>query len=165
VGGCASVVECSGPLPSAAHGTGYFWPLSETPPFVDLKALVYDHFGHFAPADIAVILFGMFVAAFLGWLAGLIGKSSEGDRRHGAFMAAAISLAVAVVRASLPLSVALVAVALLLRFPERENNAGSMGMRVVVVAIGIGCGASAAMITILPALLLALLLRWANARN
>lgn len=134
-------------------------------PLMDIKRLIYDQLGHFAPEDIPVILFGVFVAALLGWLAGLLGKAGEGERRHMALLAAAISLAVSVVRASLPLSVALVAVALFVRLPEKENTAKAMAMRGVVLAIGIGCGASAAVITVVPALVLALMLRWANARN
>lgn len=130
---------------------------------MNLNTLLYDQLGHFTAADIATALFGMFVAALLGWLAGLIGKAAEADRRQMALLATAITLAVFVVRASLPLSVALVAAALFLRSPQGEAGWKAMAPRAVVLAIGIGCGASAALITILPALLLALLLRWANA--
>ena len=128
-----------------------------------MKQLIYDQLGHFAVEDTAVILFGMFAAALLGWLAGLLGKSTEGERRQMALMTAAICLAVAMVRASLPLSVALVAVALFFRVPGSDGGWKSLSQRLVVVTIGVGCGASAALIVALPALLLALLLRWANA--
>ncbi|MEO8066900.1 MAG: hypothetical protein ABI599_04325 [Flavobacteriales bacterium] len=129
---------------------------------MDLNTLLYDQLGHFAAADIATILFGMFAAALLAWLAGLIGKAVEGERRQMALLAAVTTMAIWIVRASLPLSLALVAVALFLRSPQSDGGWRSLGQRAVVLAIGVGCGASAALVTVIPALLLALLLRWAN---
>ncbi|MFZ1689180.1 MAG: hypothetical protein WAU70_17285 [Flavobacteriales bacterium] len=132
---------------------------------MDLKALLYDQLGHFTVADIAMILFGMFAAALLAWLAGFIGRAVEGERRQMALLACAIAFAVSIVRASLPLSVALLASALFLRSPMSEGGWKPFALRAVTLAIGIGCGASAALITVVPAVLLAFLLRWANSRS
>lgn len=131
---------------------------------MDIKTLLYDQLGHFTGADIAVILFGMLAAALLAWLAGFIGKVAEGERRQMALMACAVAFAVSMVRASLPLSVALVAAALFLRMPVNEGGWKPFALRAVTLAIGIGCGASAALMTVVPALLLAFLLRWSNSR-
>lgn len=131
---------------------------------MDLKGLLADQMGAFTPYDIGGAVLALLLAALLGFVLGLIGRSpGAASPKQLAALAATTALAVLFVRASVPLAIALVGVALLVRpgIPEqRDASWRAFLFRLAAVVAGVGCGSSAAVVAVVLALPLALLLRW-----
>lgn len=131
---------------------------------MDFKALLADQMGHFTPYDIGTGLIGMFAAALLSYVVGLL-AGARVPPKELSITAAVTAFAVGLVRASVPLSIALVAAVLLLRGEVREADRKALPLRLAALAIGLGCGSSASLIVAAISVPLGLLLRWGTSER
>jgi hypothetical protein len=129
---------------------------------MDWMGFLADNMGHFAPQDIALLLFQMLVAALLGAvLARVGGRLPAEGMRELALWAAAAALGAALVGAQLPLAVLLLAFAVLARGGESDRR--HQVLRFGALVMGLGCGSHAALVTAVAGVLFALVARWALA--
>ncbi len=132
------------------------------PKRMNIKGMVMDHLGFFAPHQLLNAVVALLVAALLGFMLGRSGgRYSAQEARGLAVWAALASLAVVFVRTNLPLAVALVALVMLVgaRVDPFEGD-----RRVVLAAVVLGgaCGAGAAIGAVALGIPFILLLRWAR---
>jgi hypothetical protein len=129
---------------------------------MDIRTFLAAQMGFFTPTDIAQSVFSVVLAAGLAFLSSRISRGANGHHaRTLAVMAAAMAMAVALVRGSLMLSVVLVAAVWWVRGHEEEKGSRATVARFVAAAIGIGCGSGASVPTVALIVPLTLLLRWA----
>lgn len=127
---------------------------------MDALGFVMDHMGHFAPIDIANLLFAMLIAALLGYLWSRFGPGQAVQQaKESALWAALTALATGLVRAQLPLAVALLAIIMLVR--GRESNGADRLAQFGALVIGLGCGSGASLVVIAIAIPFILVARWA----
>lgn len=131
---------------------------------MDWKALVADHFGHFAPKDALNLLVAVVAAGVLGALvAGLGAGQQRAQARGSAVWAALFAAGVGLVRAQLPLALALVAAAILFR-PGSASKADRQVLAAMLV-IGLACGSGASIVAAALTVVLFILFRWAGSRS
>lgn len=129
---------------------------------MDVKGFLLDQLGHFSPYDIPALVFAVLLAALLGLALAKFGlRSTVAEARTLAVWAALTALAFGLVRSQLPLAVGVLALVLLLRGrgeegPDRLPLFGAL-------LLGMGCGVSAGLVTVVIAVPVILLLRWAFA--
>ena len=83
---------------------------------MDALGFVMDNLGHFAPLDIANLLFAVLAATLLGYLLGRFGgRLPASSARELALWAAGAALGTGLVRTQLPLAVVLLALVILSR--------------------------------------------------
>lgn len=129
---------------------------------MDPKALLADLMGHFTPHDIVLAVLGLFAAALLAFLTGLLSRADNAARKHMAKSAAVMAFAVSFAHVNVPVAIALVAAALLLQGDKRVPESVDPVRRFAALAIGVGCGASSAAIVAILIIPLGLILRWGN---
>lgn len=133
---------------------------------MDLNGLLADQMGAFTPYDIGGGVLAILLSALIAFAAGWIGRGTGAAApKRLAALAAVVALAALLVRTSVPLAIALVGVALLMRggLPERTDALSWRNslLRVAALIVGVGCGSGAAIVTLVLALPVALLVRWA----
>ncbi|MCB0792656.1 MAG: hypothetical protein H6595_02630 [Flavobacteriales bacterium] len=122
-----------------------------------------DQMGLFTPYDVPGIVFGIVLAALLGFVLARWGARLDtiGIRRS-AVMSASAALGVALVKASVPLAIALVALVLLAGPFQRADDRGPRWSNMALVFIGGGCGAGASLVVLVAMVPILLLFRWAS---
>lgn len=129
---------------------------------MDVMGFIADNMGHFAPQDIALLLFQMLVAALLGALLARVGGRLPAEgMRELALWGAAAALGAGLVGAQLPLAVLLLAFAVLVR--NGDTGRTHQVLRFGALVMGLGCGSHAALVTAVVGVLFALVARWAFA--
>lgn len=113
---------------------------------MDIVGFVADNMGHFAPLDIALLLFQVLLAALLGYLIARFGTRADGDAaRELMLWAASAALAAGLVRTQLPLAVMLLAFVVLVKGGDASGR--ERISRFIALVLGLGCGSGAGLVT------------------
>lgn len=127
---------------------------------MDALGFVMDNLGHFAPLDIANLLFAVLAATLLGYLLGRFGgRLPASSARELALWAAGAALGTGLVRTQLPLAVVLLALVILSR--GQLGAKGDRALTFCALAFGMGCGSGASLIVLAVGLPFIVVVRWA----
>ncbi|MCW5898858.1 MAG: hypothetical protein KIT10_06275 [Flavobacteriales bacterium] len=131
---------------------------------MNIKGMLMDHLGFFAPHQLVNAVFALLVAALLGYLLGRAGtRGTAAESRVLAVWAALGALAVVFVRTNLPMAVAFLAVVLVARGEQRTtiDRLPLLG----ALLLGAACGAGSAIGAMALGIPFIVLMRWARPAN